>query len=413
MNYEFIVNPLTNRRCRIDTPIGKRVLKQYLKQYGGQNNLKGGRFLASGTYGCVFHPNLPCNSYSIDNKWVSKIVKNVDLTDEYNNIRDLEIHNIPNTDKYFIYPIDVCNINSFQASDELSKCKIRGYPLPTNLDDLNSTHKNIIIPYAGVDLIELRQTVKPPIETIWEQHLDMLYGLYLLNLKICHRDIKPDNILFHDNSLKLTDFGLSVVIKGEPYEGESPDEGTQPINEKWSDMAESPYHIWPLDYYISENIGYDKSTLLTSTEERKNYVSPIIEELLDTYNNVFRKYDVPNKGYMLDKKVHRSKFLPDFLEFIEEYATNESRTEIDFRQQFRRKLDVFSMGLILAEEINMLPKSNRKYVADLKKLVYKMTCQNTYKRPYIHEVILEFIEIVKNHISEDEAARKKREFMLA
>ena len=115
---------------------------------------------------------------------------------------------------------------------------------------------------------------------------------------------------------------------------------------------------------------------------------------------------------MLDNK-HRSQFLPDFIEFIEEYATNESKTEIDFRQQLRRKLDVFSIGIILAEEINMLPKGNRKYVNHLKKLVYKMTCQNTYKRPYIHEVILEFIEIVRNNISESEASRKKREFMLS
>ena len=250
--------------------------------------------------------------------------------------------------------------------------------------------------------------MKPPIETIWEQHLDMLYGLFLLNQKICHRDIKPDNILFHDNRLKLTDFGLSVVIEGEPYEGESPDD-TQPINTKWNDMAESAYHIWPLDYFMSENISYDKSPLLTSSFERQNYVTTLIGEILDTYNGRFTQWDVPNKGYVLDNK-HRSQFIPEFLEFIEEYATNESRTEIDFRQQLRRKLDVFSMGLILAEEINMLPKGNRKYANNLKKLVYKMTSQNTYNRPYIHEVILEFIEIVRKDISESEATRKKSEF---
>ena len=35
--YRYIINPQTNRRVRIDGKIGRQVLKQYLKQSGGQN----------------------------------------------------------------------------------------------------------------------------------------------------------------------------------------------------------------------------------------------------------------------------------------------------------------------------------------------------------------------------------------
>jgi hypothetical protein len=36
-NYKFIVNPRTGRKVRIDGRIGRRVLKQYFNQNGGQN----------------------------------------------------------------------------------------------------------------------------------------------------------------------------------------------------------------------------------------------------------------------------------------------------------------------------------------------------------------------------------------
>ena len=31
MDYKFIVNPMTNRKCRIDSALGKRIIKNYKK----------------------------------------------------------------------------------------------------------------------------------------------------------------------------------------------------------------------------------------------------------------------------------------------------------------------------------------------------------------------------------------------
>ncbi len=41
---------------------------------------------------------------------------------------------------------------------------------------------------------------------------DLINGMEAINLKLVHRDIKPDNILFKEGVLKITDFGLSKVV---------------------------------------------------------------------------------------------------------------------------------------------------------------------------------------------------------
>lgn len=39
-NYQYIINPITNRRCRVDTVLGKKIIKKYIKiQKGGEFDL--------------------------------------------------------------------------------------------------------------------------------------------------------------------------------------------------------------------------------------------------------------------------------------------------------------------------------------------------------------------------------------
>ena len=33
--YQYIINPVTNRKCRVDTSLGKRIIRNYIKQVGG------------------------------------------------------------------------------------------------------------------------------------------------------------------------------------------------------------------------------------------------------------------------------------------------------------------------------------------------------------------------------------------
>uniref|UniRef100_A0A6C0JF36 Uncharacterized protein n=1 Tax=viral metagenome TaxID=1070528 RepID=A0A6C0JF36_9ZZZZ len=33
--YQYIINPVTNRKCRVDTSLGKRIIRNYISQVGG------------------------------------------------------------------------------------------------------------------------------------------------------------------------------------------------------------------------------------------------------------------------------------------------------------------------------------------------------------------------------------------
>src|SRR3989337_2394501 len=40
----------------------------------------------------------------------------------------------------------------------------------------------------------------------------LIEGMKAVNSKLVHRDIKPDNILIHQNNFKISDFGLSKIV---------------------------------------------------------------------------------------------------------------------------------------------------------------------------------------------------------
>lgn len=51
-----------------------------------------------------------------------------------------------------------------------------------------------------------------PLEVVCQWCLDITSAMETINSKVLHRDLKPDNILFADEVLKVTDFGLAKLV---------------------------------------------------------------------------------------------------------------------------------------------------------------------------------------------------------
>lgn len=84
--------------------------------------------------------------------------------------------------------------------------------------ELLQTNNNIYLIYEycnGGTLEEKIEKQGKLEESIALDHLSqMLTGLEpVINMNIMHRDLKPSNILFHDNIIKVADFGFCKPLK--------------------------------------------------------------------------------------------------------------------------------------------------------------------------------------------------------
>ena len=236
--------------------------------------LKGGKYLGSGSYGCVVSPFLPCKSHTQkfrtkkqNTQYVSKILKYQD-EDSIHEIRISDkIKKIDPTKTYFITYETACKINtvpkhrnntkqveytnnSLSYYDEINnqgRVKYSGYTKNNNknnnkkkkcLIDLRLNPINIIMPYGGYDLFDLKHDyynmLKNTNVSKNKQNAHFLKTYYLLktNFKDCFKnlciglyklhknrivnsDIKLENIMANYNvktnkvSLRYIDFGLS------------------------------------------------------------------------------------------------------------------------------------------------------------------------------------------------------------
>ena len=155
--------------------INTKNTRKHIKHYSHQEtkklkNLKGGKKLGEGSFGCVIVPNIKCIGskikYNSKIKTVSKLVgfKNKeDLKDLHDEIRINElIKSFDPTNKYFITILEHCKINtndkdSIETRDNLS---VQNYDYNADkynkcILNKNRLNYNLIMPFAGLDLIDI------------------------------------------------------------------------------------------------------------------------------------------------------------------------------------------------------------------------------------------------------------------
>jgi serine/threonine protein kinase len=243
-------------------------------------NKAGGGFLAQGGYGCVFYPEVNCQGKDTNNKnFLSKIVQR-----DFSAENEINIGKILTTklkmwvenplQNHFAPVLSSCNVDvSKFTMDENEKCTL--FEQHQNSDFVlmkvryidNKELDSFITENTNSSLIMLLFT---------SSYSHLLKSLSLLQkIKICHFDIKAQNIVYDtEKSLPIMiDFGLSINF--------------QTLNMKelynYFYIYEPMYYIWPLEVHLINYILHVNSEIGEKDMRKlaKDYVS---------HNIVFRAF---------------------------------------------------------------------------------------------------------------------------
>jgi serine/threonine protein kinase/nicotinic acid mononucleotide adenylyltransferase len=311
------------------------------------------RLLSQGTFGCVYKPEIKCDTGEPgDVHYISKIQKNDDtLINEM--IISSKIQQIPNYSSYFASIINKCpvSISSIKQS-EIEKCKI----FNKNTEESQYQESNNRIPqseyistrirYAGNKNIDEYLRTLPEKSSLLNRKICTSY-IYilkslqkLLSMKIIHNDIKEKNIMYDElnHSPIIIDFGLSYVysrIKNDKLiedeiskckEGDDPCHYLRLFKESSVFYTEEFYIYWCIDIYIISYIvqkvrTYDDSKKGSQDENiiiEKNVTENVINEIINNYINDFYK-SIKNNPLFLDdndKEVMRTIYTNYLKNFI-------------------------------------------------------------------------------------------------
>jgi len=175
------------------------------------NKHHGGKFINSGTYGCVFTPHLKCRDVNNIPNTVGKVFNRTKDFDEEYEIANMIQTKIDPKGEFTIPMLATCNVQYFRKNDQFNKCDLAKPGMRP------SDYKQIIYPNAGKDLenvLENETSLRGSPTTFLKLLVafrPILEGFTkLADKQLIHNDIKANNIMYKNGRLLLIDFGKMV-----------------------------------------------------------------------------------------------------------------------------------------------------------------------------------------------------------
>ena len=363
----------------------------YEKQYVLLPNLKGGKFVDRGGYGCVVTPAISCSSTDINlDKSVSKIVKDPDGSDIST---ELKISNflkkIDPLQKYFITYDNICRIHRLpkDRTDLLSvkytDDEMEDYKTIENNKDKDkdvcdievSLHPiNLIMKHAGNSLSSIMKVDRKSKGTLAKMH-----QLFIENFKKCFKHLIIGLIKMHKNKIVNRDIKQrNIMIKWntDTYKNKSSNKYSSKNDikndsEKQKDILEIRY----IDFGLSDIITSDmyKHTSNIRLKGTYFYISPelFISYIITNNNNRSRNYHMKKINTEINENVKKAllrinekeilnnlnkdidilydkiKFLVDKDKILEVYFGSKTKIYNGYLQ----KGDVYALGISMFETL--------------------------------------------------------------
>lgn len=195
------------------------------------NDLKGGKVIGSGGFGCVFKPAIKCKNQKRNDKDITKLMKKKYANAEFKGIQKYKemLKDIPNYSEYFLIDgFSTCEPDKLSEEDldrfnkkcsALKKMKITVTNINSSLNKLTALN----MPYGGVDIGNYIENTRMNYKKLIKMNDSLITllknGIIPMNEKgIYHCDLKDSNILVKDDNddnikTRVIDWGLSTTFK--------------------------------------------------------------------------------------------------------------------------------------------------------------------------------------------------------
>ena len=248
-------------------------------------HMVGGGVISEGGYGCVFHPKITCaGKITSNNNYISKIQKENFFSNNEIYISNL-IKDIPNYANFFSVILTSCKVSLSKISHkDISKCENTLGGVKTavlfNLKYINNKNLHSIL--TSKKLLQHHLTYdgayssKHTIFIIINTFKMILVSLdKLIQHKIIHYDLKPDNILYDidRNIPMIIDFGISI----------HKDKLDPSTYKKYFYVFYPEYYIWCLD------VHYICYLLNVNTKPNEDEIKKICDMFIH-HNPVFKMF---------------------------------------------------------------------------------------------------------------------------
>lgn len=354
----------------------------------------GGDLLGSGGYGCVFRPNIPCDTgkyNSANYKYISKVVSGKDIESEYNNVGNLNLKKIDPHQRLIVYPIEDCGQPDNISRDDYEQCKDDTHQ---NIDTEDGEYHNLIQRYYGETLDTIRRRKKVNnIEDSITLYMDLFKAVLLLNVNsLCHRDLKESNIVIDDKGkLRIIDLSLLQSTK-EPFLHSSENQFSQPESYKYWDVCFNALTTYEYGYYNRMELAVD------GQDNNKDKLIILID-YADKFCEKFK--DIAHIDPSILTVLFQScvKFLSDI--FIHKNVVNKySESKLD--NIIQSKWDVFMIGVILLQDLSFHKKNTGSedkddFIKEFKSIIEGMICIDIYDRLTIKDVMESFSDLLAKY----------------